>query len=575
MSTQPLIYLRRPPDWEEHEKPSLPGSPGMIAHPSWMRVCYALVAVLVGITGGLGNALFVANLPTIQGQMGLTNLEASWLTGAYVTFNVTANMLVYKFRQQFGMRLFTEIGLGLYATLCVLHLFLGSTASLMWLRGASGLVAAACISLGTLYMLQALPRKYVFKTLMLGLGISQLAAPLAWVLSPGLLEHGQWDNLYVFEAGLALLSFAAVIVLKLPSGVHIKVFEWRDFISMSLLIPGVGLLVAFLVQGSILWWTDAPELAWLLSGAIVLLSAGLYLEHHRPSPMFHTRWFTQSATLRFVIGAVILRFLTTEQSYGVVGMMRTLGMAPEQMQSLFLVILAGTLVGLIVAALTAGLDNVGKQLILAIVLLGAGAYLDFGRTSLDRPQDFFLSQFLIAMGSGIFIGPLMLLGIAQGIKNGSHYMLTAILTISITQSLGGLMGSTLLGTYQTYREHTHSAALVEQIDPARPEVAQRLRLLEQQLAVTVSDPAQRTLLAQAQLDGIVRREANVLAYNDVFWVVALVASAYLLWSLLQLGQTRLAAAKAARRAIETPNAVGTDGAAEDDEDVKTHTVKPD
>lgn len=252
MSTQPLIYLRRPPDWEEHEKPSLPGSPGMIAHPSWMRVCYALVAVLVGITGGLGNALFVANLPTIQEQMGLTNLEASWLTGAYVTFNVTANMLVYKFRQQFGMRLFTEIGLGLYATLCVLHLFLGSTASLMWLRGASGLVAAACISLGTLYMLQALPRKYVFKTLMLGLGISQLAAPLAWVLSPGLLEHGQWDNLYVFEAGLALLSFAAVIVLKLPSGVHIKVFEWRDFISMSLLIPGVGLLVAFLVQGSIL-----------------------------------------------------------------------------------------------------------------------------------------------------------------------------------------------------------------------------------------------------------------------------------------------------------------------------------
>ncbi|HEY4665372.1 MAG TPA: MFS transporter, partial [Comamonas sp.] len=112
------------------------------------RVCYALVAVLVGITGGLGNALFSANLPTIQGQMGLTTLEAAWLTGAYVTFNVTANLLVYKFRQQYGMRLFTEISLGLYALLCVLHLFLGSSSSLLWLRGASGLAAAACTSLG-------------------------------------------------------------------------------------------------------------------------------------------------------------------------------------------------------------------------------------------------------------------------------------------------------------------------------------------------------------------------------------------------------------------------------------------
>lgn len=82
MSTQPLIYLRRPPDWEEHEKPSLPGSPGMIAHPSWMRVCYALVAVLVGITGGLGNALFVANLPIIQAQAqldGIVRREANVL----------------------------------------------------------------------------------------------------------------------------------------------------------------------------------------------------------------------------------------------------------------------------------------------------------------------------------------------------------------------------------------------------------------------------------------------------------------------------------------------------------------
>ena len=171
------VYLRRPPDWEEHEKPALPGSPAMPHHPHWERLCYGLVAVLVGLTGGLGNALFSANLPTIQGQMGLTGSEAAWLSGAYVTFNVTANLLIYKFRQQYGMRLFTEIGLGIYALLSVLHLMLGSPESLLLLRGASGLAAAACTTLGTLYMLQAMPRIHVLKMLVLGVGITQLATP--------------------------------------------------------------------------------------------------------------------------------------------------------------------------------------------------------------------------------------------------------------------------------------------------------------------------------------------------------------------------------------------------------------
>ncbi len=562
--TEP-VYLRRPPDWEEHEKPALPGSPAMPYHPPWERACYALVAVLVGLTGGLGNALFTANLPTIQGQMGLTSAEAAWLSGAYVTFNVTANLLIYKFRQQYGMRLFAEIGLGVYAVLSVLHLLLGSPVSLLLLRGASGLAAAACTSLGTLYMLQALPRTYVLKTLVAGVGVSQLATSLAWILSPSLLEHGQWHNLYLLEAGLALLSFAAVVLLKLPPGLQIKAFERLDFLSMALLIPGVGLLVAVLVQGTIRWWSNAPELAWMLTSAIALLSAGLYMEHHRRNPLLHTRWFTQSATIRFVIGAIVLRFLTAEQSYGVVGMLRVLGMTPDQMQPLFVVIFVGTLAGIALSAINFSVENMGKQLLAATVLLGVACVMDFGRTSLDRPADFYVSQFLLAMGAGIFMGPLMLTGIVQGLKFGPNHMITAVITISMTQALGGLMGASLLGSYQIYREQQYSVALTQQIIPANPVVAQRLQQQQQALAGQITDPQLRAAQGTAQLAQIVRREANVNAYNDVFHVVALVAFAYLAWALWQARQAQRAAAQAALQnaPVTTGDAdgeVGTDGA---------------
>jgi MFS family permease len=562
------VYLRRPPDWEEHEKPFLPGSPSMPHHVPWVRLCYALVALLVGLTGALGNALFTANLPTIQGQLGLTAVEAAWLSGAYVTFNVTANLLVYKFRQQYGMRLFAEIGLGIYALITLLHLVLGSYESLVLLRGVSGLAAAVCSSLGTLYMLQATSRKHTLKMLVIGVGLSQLATPLAWMLSPSLLDHGQWQNLYLFEAGLALLAFAAVVVLKLPPGVHIQAFERLDFVTMALLIPGSGLLVAVLVQGYTRWWFDAPELAWMLMGAIGLLSVGLYIEHHRKNPLLHTRWFTQAATIRFVVGAIVLRFLTAEQSYGVIGMLRTLGMTPDQMQSLFAVILLGSVVGMVASSLTMGVENLGKQLLAALLLLGVGTVLDFHRTSFDRPADFFLSQFLMAMGAGIFMGPLMLLGLSQGLKNGANHMLTAILTISLTQTLGGLVGSAALSTYQMHRTQVYTAAIGQQLNTTNPLVAQRLQQQQQALASQTPDMALRAAQGTAQLAQVVRREASVRAYNDVFHVVALIALAYLLWSLLSIGQARRAAAQAAARNhqsnAQTAAQGATDAAANDE-----------
>lgn len=562
----PVVYLKPPPDWEEHEKPSLPGSPSMPLHQPAVRAAYGLIAVLVALTGGLGNALFTANLPTIQGQMGLTSSEAAWLTGAYVMLNMTANLLVYKFRQQFGMRLFAEIGLGLYALLTLLHLVLGSYTSLLMLRAASGLAGATCSTLGTLYMLQAAPRKHVLKMLVIGVGLGQIATPLAWILSPGLLFNSEWHNLYLFEAGLALISFAGVVVLKLPPGVHIRSFERLDFLTFFLMVPGVGLLIAVLVQGYNHWWLDTPWLAWMLIGSIVLLSVALYIEHHRRNPMLQTRWFVLAPTVRFVIGALLLRFLTTEQTYGVIGMQRMLGMTVDQMQPLFIVILLGTIAGIAVSALTFGLENMGKQIVGSIVLFALAAWLDHSRTSLARPEDFFGSQFLMAVGAGLFMGPLMLIGVVQGLKFGAHYMLTAIVTISMTQAMGALMGSALLSTYQMHREQVYSAAIVADVDPTDPIVADRLRLQQQSLARVIADPALRAAQGTAQLAQAARREANVRAYNDVFALTAGVAVLYLLWMLALAGRARQRAfAERMRAAAADASAMrGTDAAAPQD-----------
>lgn len=523
--------LKPTPNWEEHEKPTLPGSASMPYHTPAVRAAYACVALLVGITGGLGNALVTANLPTIQGQLGLTPSEGAWLPAAFVMVNITANMLVFKFRQQYGLRLFTEIGLGLYAAVTVLHLFVGGFAMAVVVRAASGFAGAAATTLSMLYMLQAAPRAYTGKMVVLGVGIPQLATPLAWMLSPTLLVFGQWHNLYLFEAGLALCSLAAVVVLKLPPGMHIKVFEKRDFLTFALMAPGAAMLVAVLAQGYSHWWFDEAWLAYLLMGALVLIGAALYLEHHRENPLLQTRWLVTPTMLRFIVGAFLIRFLTSEQTYGAVGLLRTLGMGPDQMQPLFTVIFIGTVVGMLASALTFSPKTLIPQLIAAIVLFGVAAVIDYGRTSMDRPQDFYFSQFLVALGSGMFMGPLVLLGITQALKFGPNYVVTFTVVLSMTQTLGAMTGSALLSTYQLHREQVYSSELVADIDPTDPQVAQRLQLQQGIYRGLVLDPVQRAAQSAALMSQTTRREANVLAFNDVFALSGMLAMLFLSWSL--------------------------------------------
>lgn len=524
-------YLAPVPRWEPHERPSMPGSPATLLHATPVRIAYACVAVLVGITGGLGNALFIANLPSIQGDLGLTPSQAAWLPAAYFMVNVSANLLMIKFRQQYGLRRFAEIGLTLYALLSIAHVFVEGMGMAIFVRAASGLAAATTSSLGLFYMLQAFRKADLPKGVIIGFGISQLGTPLAWLMSPALLEMGEWHRLYLFESGLALCSLAAVVVLKLPLGERIKVFEPLDFVTFALLAPALALTAAVLAQGRILWWTEQPWLAYALIAALLLTCAAFMIEHHRRNPLLHTRWLGTAEMLRFAFGALALRLLLSEQTYGAVGLLQTLGMGTEQLQPLYAVILLGLTMGIAGSALTFSPATALAQILLSIVLIAVASFLDIEATSLTRPHDMFLSQGLLAFASGMFLGPLLITGIGKALRNGPNYLVSFIVLFTMTQSLGGLAAPALFGTYQVLREKHHSSYLTEQVIPGDPRVARRMQAQDQTLAPRQSDPQLRQAQSAAQLGQAATREANVLAFNDVFRLVGLLAIGVFGWTL--------------------------------------------
>jgi MFS family permease len=181
-----------------HERAVMPGSPASPDHPTQRRIIYAAVGALVGITGGLGNALISVNTTTLQGSLGFDPVEIAWLPTVYVMTNASINLLLIKFRQQFGLRPFTLIFCAVYALLTFARLFVRDFWSAIAVRGASGMAGAALSSLGLYYMMQAVPAKWRLKAIVVGIGIPQCAIPLARLFSPDLLAMSQWRALYLF-----------------------------------------------------------------------------------------------------------------------------------------------------------------------------------------------------------------------------------------------------------------------------------------------------------------------------------------------------------------------------------------
>ncbi|MBG6117369.1 MULTISPECIES: MFS transporter [unclassified Sphingobium] len=512
----------------------IPGSPASVRHTPALRAAYLTIGLLVTITSGLGNALVSANLPQIQGTLGLTPVEGAWLPAAYVMVNLSANLVLFKARQQFGIRRFAEIALVAYLAVTALHLFVDDYPTALLVRGASGFVGATLSSLGFYYVMQGFPKHLLGNSIVVAFGLTQLALPLAWLLSPALLDLGDWQTLYLFEFALALCTLAAVVALKLPPGIRVKVIERTDFLTFALLAPAFALIAAVLAQGRLQWWSEQPWMAWALIAAMALLFAAFYIEHHRVNPLIQTRWIGTVEVARFVIASLAFRLILSEQSFAAAGLLRTLGMGPDQFGLFYLVIIAGVLAGIAIGAATFGPKTMMPMAIASIVLVLLASLMDSDATSDTRPNTMMVSQFMVAMAGALVMAPLILNGVMGALKRGPDHIITFVILFTMTQSAGGLIGPALYGTVQQYREHEYSGQMTSHVDPSDPIIARRLAIQRQVYATRVTDPGLGAAQGTALLQQVATREANVRAYNDIFRLNAAIAFIFLLWCLWRI-----------------------------------------
>lgn len=538
-----------PREWAPGEKPMLPGSPSTPQHPNHKRIAFCIVGLLISITGALSNALVTANLTNLQGVFGAYSNEIAWLPAVYVMGNISINLLLVKFRQQFGLRVFTEAFLVLYVLVAFFHLLVNDLSSAVIVRAAHGMVGAALSSLGIYYQVQAWPAKHRLKALAIGLGASQLAIPLARLFSTELLQLDEWRGLYLFELGLALVALGAVLILKLPPGERTKVFEKKDFLTFFLMAPGMALFCGVLSLGRIEWWTSTPWLGICLALGLVLVTAAVLVEHNRSNPLINTRWLGNGAIFRLGLVMILLRIMLAEQNTGAIGYLQTIGLQNDQMQGLALAILAGVATGIVVSALTINPKHLSWPIVLSLIVVMVASLMDAQSNPLTRPHNLYLSQFMLGFSTSFFIAPAMLLGVSSVVTQPKN-LVSFVVLFGMSQNLGGLMGSALLGTFQTWREKYHSSILGDSLSLLDPNVSDRIAQYTSLFSSQITDPVLTAAQGTAQLQTVATLQANVLAYNDVYILNAGMAAVTLLWVLWRLSRLRYLNWQQAKREAE-------------------------
>ncbi|MFS7221399.1 MFS transporter [Rahnella inusitata] len=481
---------------------------------------YVMASLIIGMTQGLGINLVGSNLPGIQGSLGISNVESYWLIAAYTATSVTGTILLYKIRTQFGFRRFGEYGLLFFAVASMAQMFTHDFQTAVAVRAVMGFAMASLGPLALFYMFEIFPpAKKLTAGLCFGLAGSQISLPISRIISPHLLDLGHWHQLTMLESGLSLICLAIIWILPLTHPPRVKVFERTDWISYPLIATAVACMSIVLTMGRYYWWQEKDWIGEVLVVGIIALTLSFMVELRRKNPIIDLRWLMTPEMLLFTGSMLFVRMLLSEQTTGMVGFLNLVGLLNEQLITLFCIILAATFAGLVFVSIIHKANRIVYIHLFSIALIAVAAWMDAHSTVDTRPEQFYLTQGMVAFGGAIFLPTSLWLGFIRALQYGQSQIISFVLVFLSTQNVGAQVGGAFLGTIQILREKFHSSVLVEGISLQNPLVVERLAQYSHLLKPVLNDGTQLNAEAVAQLSLKVTQQAGLLAYNDVFMVV--------------------------------------------------------
>ena len=506
----------------------------MVTHRGIITVSAMAATLMQALDSTIANVA----LPYMQGSFSTSYEEITWVLTSYVIAAAIMTAPVGWLSARFGQKrvyLVSIIGFTLASMACGVAT---SLPQMVVYRLIQGVFGAALVPLSQATMMNIYPAEKRGAAMALwGMGV--MVGPILGPTLGGYLTD--WYNWrYVFFVNLPFgIASTVGLWLFLPGEKAQKSlrFDWFGFTTLAF---GIGALQLMLDRGEIKDWFASTEV--IVEGVVAAGGIYLFLVHmltgEKPfiSPaLFRDRNFNAGLVAMFAMGMVLLA-----SSAVLAPWLQVLGGYPVDVAG---VLLAPRGIGTMLAMMIAGriADRVDPRILIAFgvtLMWWTLSRLSSWTPAVDEVT-LFVNTVIQGFGMGFVFIPLTVVAFAT-LPGRLRYEGTAL--FSLLRNIGSAIGISVFETLLSTGTRVEHAALTPFASPynhaltVSPEVAHAL--------------APQTAHGAALLNAMIDYQAQVIAYNNDYWLMALLALPILALLPFMRRPGRAAAAGAAHAALD-------------------------
>ncbi len=478
-------------------------------------------AVVAGSLGALIASLDISitnsALPQIQGEIGASGTEGTWIGTGYLVSEVVMIPLTAWLTRLLGLRtllLSCAVLFTLFSMLCgVSH----DLSTMIIGRVGQGFFGGALIPTAQTIIRTRLP----LRQLPLGMtifGLIVLLGPLVGpVIGGWLTENVGWQWCFFLNLPIAG-ALVALLLLGLPKDkLRLDLLaeaDWTGIIGMTVFL---SCLTVVLEEGQRDRWFESSMIVSLSVASALGLAALIWAQMTARRPVLKLRLLLNRsyAAVIFIVvmvGSVLYGILYVLPQF----LSNIAGYNAEQ--SGRILFLSGIPAILMMPILPMLLKPklIRPMVIIGLLCFAVSCFLDCHLTAESAGPEFVMSQLLRGMGQILSLMPLNQASVGAVSREDAG---DAAGLYNMARNLGGSLGLALLGVFIDRRVESHvdtiSATLTANSDLGQARIAAQA----QAFAAQGGDLAHGQQQALAQISGLIHQQAFVITYSEAFFVL--------------------------------------------------------
>lgn len=474
----------------------------------------AWLAVVAGAIGALMATLDISivnsALPTIQGEIGASATEGTWIATSYLVAEIVIIPLTAWLERVFGLKRFLLVAAVLFTGFSIVC-GLSTTLTMMIVgRVGQGFTGGAMIPTGMTIIATRLPRHQQPVGTAL-FGSTLILGPVLGPLAGGwLTENLSWHYAFFVNIPICIVLMIFLMVSLSSSKMHLDDLLGADWLGIAGMALGLGGLTVVLEEGNREQWFQS-DLIWQLSGVTVVgfILIGLgQIFARRPVvklALLRNRAFAAVFILGLLVGSVLYgtayvipQFLASIAGY-------------NAYQSGKIVFLSGIPSLMMMPLFPFLIKRFDLRLVVltGMLVMAGSCWLDTTLTVNSDGSDFVISQLMRGLGQALamlFLNQAAIASVKPDEAGDASGLFNA------ARNLGGSIALALLATLQERREEFHRWTIHEALPANSPTVQD---WVASQVASFGGGP-DGLAAALRMIDNTVLRQAMVMAYSDEF-----------------------------------------------------------